>query len=124
MNAQLKTQIPYTPGPWRVGHHTQMSVSIRVFDNDKATRGAIAQAFAEGMSHDQLDECEANARLIAAAPALLEALRECVAAYVDVDHANTYTSDDVLSVVKANERIRTSVTAAREIIAKAVFEIR
>jgi hypothetical protein len=57
--------------------------------------------------------------LLAEREALVDALRECVAAYVDVDHANTYTSDDTLSVVKANERIRAAQVKARAALTKA-----
>lgn len=78
----------HTPGPWRVAEHTQMAVHVRVkiFDSDKATRSSLAQVYAAGMSPECLDECEANAALIAAAPDMAEALREiatCGATIVD-----------------------------------------
>ena len=80
----------YTPGPWNIGHSTVVLM---------VSRGVI------GISHD---EEFANARLIAAAPDLLEALKDCVA-----------VMDRELAGLKV---IQPELSAARAAIAKATGE--
>src|SRR5258706_14863328 len=66
---------PYTPGPWELHQDVDGANSVRVCVPDATTdRGcrAVAEAEILGMSRA---EAEANARLIAAAPELLEAVR-------------------------------------------------
>jgi len=66
----------HTPGPWQVspapssikGAKTSLSIIRNI-------GGYVATAYPGGM---QREEAEANARLIAAAPDLLEALRQCL----------------------------------------------
>ena len=66
----------YTPGPWRIQRDDQ----IVILNADES----IAMLFRDGDVHynDLLapedDACEANARLIAAAPDLLEAIQALV----------------------------------------------
>lgn len=68
------TDIKHAPGPWVVGHNNGSHVEI-----DAPSHGALANVV--WLMDDDRDEkrnsprCEANAHLIAAAPALLEALR-------------------------------------------------
>ena len=57
----------HTPGPWQVGHFD----SNMICDSDGANRGCAPIARVEGTAAER----RANARLIAAAPELLEALR-------------------------------------------------
>jgi hypothetical protein len=57
----------HTPGPWQVGHFD----SNMICDSDGANRGCSPIARVEGTAAKR----RANARLIAAAPDLLEALR-------------------------------------------------
>ena len=64
----------HTPGPWNVGRGefttTESGIVFTRINGPKM--GIVATAYA----HDRnIDECEANARLIAAAPELLEALQ-------------------------------------------------
>lgn len=101
MSAQIKTA-SHTRGPW-----TYELDSIERGAEVNNSGGNVCNCFPE------------DAQLIAAAPDMAEALTECVAAYVAVDHANTYTSDDTLSIVKANERIRAAQDKARSALAKA-----
>ena len=67
----MKTQTKHTPGPWKIDtkgskHFIDGNDGFTVIYLDRVTaiRGR--------------DECELNARLIAAAPDLLEALRACL----------------------------------------------
>jgi hypothetical protein len=66
-----------TPGPWRVGAHRLLSCDVVVYDKNP-TRCSIAAVHSMSNSPEDLDECEANARLIAAAPDLFYAL-QCIA---------------------------------------------
>lgn len=62
----------HTPGPWMVSPYNTMGI----FDDKKRP---IAVAYEGVHSYDiELPEREANAKLIAAAPEMLEALRACV----------------------------------------------
>ena len=59
----------HTPGPWNVSPSAKASTLTRVFDE---TGKLVASANGPGLFEG--GEAEANARLIAAAPELLEAL--------------------------------------------------
>ena len=61
-------QIPtsHTPGPWYVGERAASGIDVRAVDS----RDLLAQACIGRLN------CEANARLIAAAPDLLEACKQ------------------------------------------------
>lgn len=63
----------FTPGPWMVDidHSTNEPEFIRAFSNDEMFDIA-------DMGCDETGNAAANARLIAAAPTLLDALREAV----------------------------------------------
>jgi hypothetical protein len=60
----------HTPGPWQVGHFD----SNMICDSDGANRGCAPIARVEGTAAER----RANARLIACAPELLEALKLAV----------------------------------------------
>jgi len=63
----------HTPGPWKtVRPESQYSNSVRVFTERSQYLATV------GGSDQLLDEIIANARLIAAAPELLEALQEVI----------------------------------------------
>ena len=70
------SETKHTPGPWRVAPRSDYPEHADI-NVDAGTRGYVALC---GKAGDE--EAEANARLIAAAPELLEALREVVACYV------------------------------------------
>lgn len=93
----------HTKGPWHVREGMERAPQ-RVFDSDG---GLVAEAHSlrETVS-ERLTEAQANARLIAAAPDLLEALRVVVDYYVP-------------EFVKAPEAV-----AAHEAIAKATAGFR
>jgi hypothetical protein len=61
----------HTPGPWEVDRY-YWTLQRRLFGDDEPEVQIIGR-----ISETEDDEREANARLIAAAPELLEALKEC-----------------------------------------------
>ncbi|HEJ2888666.1 TPA: hypothetical protein SL252_005163 [Pseudomonas aeruginosa] len=62
----------HTPGPWHVGGPNKCTIY------DKHGQ-RLANSFEGVMATQRRDsECEANARLCAAAPELLEALQSCI----------------------------------------------
>lgn len=76
----------HTPGPWNanliehlIGHDFPNLYSTRV---NGVSKGAVAMAIGGNE-----EECDANARLIAAAPELLEALRDLLAEFDSYDKA-------------------------------------
>lgn len=73
MTAETITQ--HTPGPWEADHDGYVFAGI----------AAVGRAFPQGfgLSHDEATQRDANARLIAAAPALLDAL--CTATLLATD---------------------------------------
>lgn len=69
----------YTPGPWKICKKFPHQKFIEVEHGDKHTKGAASLVIARVTCRTTWQEQqEANARLIAAAPELLEALQECV----------------------------------------------
>jgi len=75
----MTTNVKHTPGPWKTDSNTITGQYTLVFDR----AGDLVAHTAHGMDPADIDvygpECEANARLIAAAPDLLAACQELVA---------------------------------------------
>ena len=76
MNTHTHT---HTPGPWKIAHRMGRPIVV----NSTPTHGGpldICEAYTHPMAHetikDALDVSEANARLIAAAPELLQVARD------------------------------------------------
>lgn len=101
---------PHTPGPWilddfEVSGEVSGAATCRVLEADDFP------CIEEGTEADVQAECEANARLIAAAPDMLEALRDCASVLPQYRlKGNTLTDDEALEAVL--ERVT-------EIVAKA-----
>lgn len=68
------SDVKFTPGPWHIGD--EKHGDFYIWGPDRKAFGYIAQANALGSSTNPRTEREANARLIAAAPDLFEALKE------------------------------------------------
>ena len=68
-NTPHKMSTKHTPGPWTVSPSAKASTLTRVFDK---TGKLVASANGPGLSEG--GEAESNARLIAAAPDMLQAL--------------------------------------------------
>lgn len=80
----------HTPGPWRV-------TEGRRIDSGRGYSTAIADVWAHGEGADDAPstgEAEANARLLAAAPDLLEACKEAVAV-ANMSDEDKPTLDDI-----------------------------
>ena len=74
----------HTPGPWAsLGPTIYDRAIIKAGDYEVATQIAVTYGRKSNDEHD------ANTRLIAAAPDLLEALREMYHAFLDPDHIVT-----------------------------------
>lgn len=71
----------HTPGPWELGEPTSQ-LEFGVYATDKISGIRYFLANAEG--HMRYKESLANARLIAAAPELLEALHDVLSDYMAV----------------------------------------
>lgn len=72
----MSTQATHTPGPWEIGSINKRDKNLwwsAVFTPKSAGKFHTPRA-CEALGVDR-EECEANARLIAAAPEMLEALR-------------------------------------------------
>lgn len=90
----------HTPGPWEIRDVNVTFISIGAPEHHSL---ADTWAIDEGVTTEQL---HANARLIAAAPELLEALEQ-------ISHAEAATYDDI------HAAIQDLVGIARAVIAKA-----
>lgn len=90
----------HTPGPWTIDRRCNGLVSVIDFAGDtEFTAGRVARCEAEDDNSAAIHVNDANARLIAAAPNLAEALAR-VAEFL---HANYAVSDmpDILPMVDA-----------------------
>jgi hypothetical protein len=80
----------HTQGPWTT--RTAFKHGEPIESVIQAGTEVLASAY--DLGSDQLDEMEANARLIAAAPELLEALDKTIEVFVDLRHAQGFSMDD------------------------------
>lgn len=74
------TQFKGTPGPWEIKPEEVDRPYIRIRGTQWGGRFKVANVLSpdyDGVHHREADETRANARLIAAAPELLEALQLC-----------------------------------------------
>lgn len=72
------TQFKGTPGPWEIKPEEVDRPYIRIRGTQLGGRFKVANVLSpdyDGVHHREADETRANARLIAAAPELLEALQ-------------------------------------------------
>lgn len=88
----------HTPGPWEV-------VNMVKLVDDKAlniplifasSRHAVAEVIIQGLS---LVQANANARLMAAAPALLEALELALMRLEKLSHPTTFTQNQIKAAI-------------------------
>lgn len=72
-----KTATPYTPGPWRVHEDIPSDSYCPLIEAENSEGYSVDIANVSRPAAGGLDNMEANAKLIAAAPELLEALKLC-----------------------------------------------
>ena len=106
------TQTTHTPGPWTLTVHP---------DTQTIIGQGVQVAFAgrnRGTGHTiSLDEAKANARLIAAAPAMLAAL-EAAVMELEITSLNVHKDEQVRQGIKRNvdnviPQVRAAIEAAR-----------
>ena len=93
----------FTKGPWTVGR--RVNCFIDIYHSFTGVKGAITNALCRVQSRDSwIEESEANARLISAAPDLLSVVKELE------ESANYWSEYDVpIGIV---ERIRAALAKA------------
>ncbi len=88
----------HTPGPWAINPDTLTyrgnSIRIERIDPKAGILASIADVFAPNGAGDRwIEEGRANARLIASAPALLEALEALWAVALNFDARDAYNGE-------------------------------
>ena len=102
----------HTPGPWQTDGERVYSLTERGTIDRTVSDCTPAPEDEDGGDSLQLPEARANARLIAAAPDLLAALRELVTLW---DSPEPFTGADALQAIgEATERARAAIAKARE----------
>jgi hypothetical protein len=101
------TTTQHTPGPWHIGSgNGEGSIFAKNGRMRLETGGTTLYAICHNVSTWNIDEDDANARLIAAAPDLLEALETCVSELNQL----AFLANDKL----ANAAIEKSIEAIRK----------
>lgn len=111
----MKTETQHTPGPWivsRIPAHSGELVYCLIGRNPESNllRDAVAFAgtYAKDMNGNTIKgkridavQCEANARLIAAAPALLNACKEMLG-YIEIKlaHRGSMNVDEIMTALE------------------------
>lgn len=91
----------HTPGPWNVGP-MEGSQGLRIWqtDNDNNIKGIIGFAIQRKPSRELDAETEANALLMAAAPELLENLRQLCELLESIGHDCTPSRQAIAKATK------------------------
>jgi hypothetical protein len=106
----MTTQATHTPGPWEIGKVNKRDKNLwwaAVFTPKSTGKFHIPRA-CDALGVDR-EECEGNARLIASAPELLEALRAMVARAPFIDQSVT---EDGLANCEALAKARHAIRQA------------
>ena len=74
----ISTRVEHTPGPWKIGAHVHDPWTVYVEQSDGEEPGICTTDGSAFTPIDSEDEQIANARLIAAAPEMLAALKACL----------------------------------------------
>ena len=96
----------HTPAPWRVAKADKDGAEVKAIASVAWCGVAASYSTVSGVTqHIDAAECDANARLIAAAPELLVSLEKCIAVLEDMDrcYATRLSPEDtaVLAVARA-----------------------
>ena len=93
----------HTKGPWAVVEHDH-AICIQTESPSKTKYGASRYAAIGGFDRNdraQLEEARANARLIAAAPELLDALEQMVSVFLDTEGRHGESENDAMDAANA-----------------------
>lgn len=115
----------HTKGPWEANQYAGgRGDDIDLGYDIENAYGLIANVYADGAAINNMEMFEANARLIAAAPDLLEALVDAEAALRQMDKTIEWEFGDCRSddEMEADKAWSTQVYTARAAIAKAKGE--
>lgn len=85
-----ETKVAHTPGPWRTGARScEWNSPSSPYLHVDGERGPLIAKVRQWQLRDTVgaQECEANARLIAAAPEMYEALKDLIAAVAHLLYA-------------------------------------
>jgi hypothetical protein len=93
-------QVGHTPGPWAIG-----------IDSDSERMQVIAWT-GDHVAYVECDPLDANARLIAAAPDLLEACLDAYALLINGEEGSDSTVDEVLATLRRAHAKATSTTGS------------
>jgi hypothetical protein len=93
----------YTPGPWTVATHDDRE-GRRVVEHAGVAVALICASASSPASGGHYFEKDANARLIAAAPDLLDALKACVQVMVEHNAQHVEWDEAVAAIAKAEGR--------------------
>lgn len=96
----------HTPGPWEVVRHAHIDGELWLSVNQHADARGMKEWIAEiKYLTTEAERQWANARLIAAAPDLLEALKDCCAALGGtVAHPEAIPASALIAIAKAEGR--------------------
>ena len=99
----------HTPGPWEIDNERDEAICVWKRGGEGAISGVIATVRTTTWCHnEQQDEQRGNARLIAAAPELLEALKACdlqlLQSNNDSDYAREAHEAALAAIAKAEGR--------------------
>lgn len=98
----------HTPGPWHINYHGGQTTDAYVWGPDGTKRGCIARVNLCGLDRDDFTARSGNARLIAAAPDMLAALRDC---QTDEEHIDSYDWPRALRALRQINKIARAAIA-------------
>lgn len=104
----------HTPGPWKCP-----DITLDIITADRKQSIAVCHRSVDGNYKPGLQEAKANARLIAAAPELLEALKDCADWTRLCEHPEVVKLRHVDVVTEAEACQKVAQDNARAAIAKA-----
>lgn len=100
----METKATHTPGPWRVQMYDwdrTHSTDVSIYGHSDSNSGkCVTRVYGEGSLHWKTDERDANARLIAAAPELLSAVKEFME-FVYPDRVETLKHTKAVTMFRA-----------------------
>lgn len=95
--------MPHTPGPWHIDQLATGNLRIRAVDQNDGLLCFVAAIYGDQIDSVVGNEVRANARLIAAAPDLLEAAKELLALMDAVPVFLRYEFEPLRSALKKAE---------------------